>query len=291
MTKKFINQDGLSNKFWNVQTDGKKQTIVFGKIDTQGRETVKEFSSEAECLADTQKLISQKIKKGYIELKDGDAIPEKVELPDDEKAELFFWDVIKKSNHHRDAHWSEYDVDEHIEKLTELLAKSGKPKLISFEKVLWEKLDQLYTAEIAELAIILESEFKIENEKITFDTYLSDDGFIYFRCWLILKGQIFFDDITKNINHFLSEKYSFNIGDVWAEGLLYAADEAYAVNHENDDQSEIADAVSELYPNVMHFDAAERKMARQPLGGDELQKTYPTLVKTICELRSEPEES
>ena len=32
MKKYFINQDGVSNKFWNVEIDDKTQKITFGKI-------------------------------------------------------------------------------------------------------------------------------------------------------------------------------------------------------------------------------------------------------------------
>lgn len=41
----------------------------------------------------------------------------------------------------------------------------------------------------------------------------SDDGFIYFRHWLLLKGKQFFEDIEKDIQSFVSGKYNFNSGD------------------------------------------------------------------------------
>ena len=287
MLRKFINQDGLSNKFWIVEVSDKIQTITFGKIGTKGRESVKEFSTEKECISETEKLISQKLRKGYTEIKEDDLVPEKTKLSEDEKAEVFFWESIEKSNKLKNAHWSEYDIDEHIDNLTELLSKSGKQRLILFEKCLQEKLNELYTAEIAELSIILECGFKTENDIVVFDDYLSDDGFIYFRCWLLLKGKDFFEDIKNNINSFISGRYSFNIGDCWAEGLLYVADEAYAMNHDNEDMSAIRDAVSELFPAVIHYDSMERQMSREPKGGEHLQKMYPDLVKVICEVRTE----
>ena len=64
------------------------------------------------------------------------------------------------------------------------------------------------------------------------EPYVSADGFIYFRCWLLLKGKEFFEDITRDINAFISGKYHFDIGDTWAEGLLYVSDDAYSENHE-----------------------------------------------------------
>jgi len=286
MKRTFINRDQLSDKFWNVETSGNTQRVTFGKTGTKGRETVKEYASEQECIQETEKLIAQKLKKGYFEIKEGEPIPEKRIISDAEREEIYFWEAIEKSNKHKNAHWSEYDIDEHLECLTEYLSKFGKERLILFEKVLQEKLSALYTAEIAELSIILECDFKEENGVYIFDDYLSDDGFIYFRCWLLLKGKEFFNDITTDIQSFVSGKYSFNIGDCWAEGLLYVADDAYSANHENEDEAEIRDAVNELYPDN-HYDSPTRQMNREPKGGADLQKMYPKLVKEMGDLRSE----
>jgi hypothetical protein len=181
-------------------------------------------------------------------------------------------------------HWSEYDIEEHIENLTYHLSKFGKERMILFERTLQEKLAELYTAEIAELSIILECDFTEKNGVYTFDHYLSDDGFIYFRCWLLLKGKDFFDDIKADIQSFVNGKYSFDIGECWAEGLLYVADDAYAQNHE-DEESIIKDTVYELYPEN-DYDGMNRTMNREPKGGADLQNMYPKLVKEIGDLRS-----
>ena len=286
MKRKFINQEELSDKFWNIEYFGKTQKITFGKTGTKGREAIKEFDNEQECIKESEKIIAQKTKKGYIEIQENDNIPQKQELSDNEKADIYFWEAIEKSNKHKKSHWSEYDIDEHLENLTEYLSKFGKDRLIMFEKTLQEKLSELYTAEIAELSIILECDYKNENGVYVFDDYLSDDGFIYFRCWLLLKGKEFFEDIKSDIQSFVSGKYSFNIGDCWAEGLLYVADDAYSENHKNEDNAEIGDAVYNLYPEN-HYDSMERCMNREPEGGADLHKMYPKLVEEICELRNE----
>lgn len=284
MKRNFINQKELSDKFWNIEYSGKVQKISFGKTGTKERETAKGYADESECIQESEKLIAQKIKKGYTEIQENDEIPQKAELSDNEKADIYFWEAIDKSNKYKKAHWSEYDIDEHIENLTDYLSKFGKDRMILFEKTLQEKLSELYTAEIAELSIILEGDFKNENGIYVFDDYLSDDGFIYFRCWLLLKGKDFFEDIKADIQSFVSGKYSFNIGDCWAEGLLYVADEAYAQNHD-DEESIIKDTVYELYPEN-DYDGMERSMNREPKRGTDLQKMYPKLVKEIGELRS-----
>jgi len=285
MKRKFINQSGISNKFWNINIEDLTQIITWGKLGTQGRESIKHFSNAEQCLAESNKLISKKLKKGYKELFVGEDVPQKKEMSEDEKAELSFWNAIQNSNNAKSSHWKDYDIEEHIENLTILLSKWGKQKLILFEKVFQEKLNQLYLAQIAELSIILECELKKVNTVIVFDDYISTDGFIYFRCWLLLKGKDFFEDITSDINSFISGKYSFNIGDIWAEGLLYVTDEAYSYFHDNDDISMIRDAVSELYPNVIDYDSGKNKMDRPIKEGNELHKTYPELVESIFDLR------
>lgn len=286
MKKRFIYQKGLSNKFWNIDCSGTTQNIVFGKIGTKGRKTTKEFSSEEECIAVSEKLIAQKTKKGYTEIKENDKVPEKKELSEDEKVEIYFWEAIEKSNRYKNAHWSEYDLEEHIENLTERLSKWGKQRLVLFEKTFQEKLMKLYTAEIAELYIILNNEFELKDGVYSLDSYISDDGFIYFRCWILLKGKAFFEDITKDINEFISGKYSFDIADCWAEELMYVSDEAYSENNENEDESEIRDAVFEQFPKL-NYDSGEFNMNRNPKSGKELFNEYPELVKMMCELRNE----
>ena len=286
MRQQLFFQDATSDKFWTAEADGTNQDISFGAVGTRGRRSEKQFASTEACLADTEKLIKQKIKKGYTKLAGNEVIPEKQASSPNEIGQQFFWRSIEKSNKKRNTDWSEYDTEEHIENLTELLSKSGKQKLIQFEKQLQIYLNQLHTAEIAELSIILECEFKKENDNIIFDDSLSDDGFIYFRCWLLLKGQEFFIEISRDINALVNGKYSSNIGDTWGEGLLYVADEAYSVNHDNEDDSEIRDAVADQFPEVIHYDSMERVMNRKPKGGAELQSTYPKLVEEIVRVRS-----
>ena len=58
-----------SSKFWQVTQEGKKLTIIFGKIDTNGQTTEKSFASEDEAATEMDKLVKSKIKKGYIEVK------------------------------------------------------------------------------------------------------------------------------------------------------------------------------------------------------------------------------
>jgi predicted DNA-binding WGR domain protein len=62
------NKSGAASKFWEVTVDGSKISIRFGKIGVaNGQTTVKEFDSKEEALAQVEKLIKEKTKKGYVE--------------------------------------------------------------------------------------------------------------------------------------------------------------------------------------------------------------------------------
>lgn len=284
MKRKFIYQDAKSDKFWDIEFEGTTQTVVYGKTGTAGREAVKEFATAEECTKESEKLIAQKLKKGYTELKEGEAAPEKREYTEEEKADYFFWEAIEKSYKYNKKDCEAYDLEEHIEKLTTYLSKYSEEKLILFEKTLQEKLISLYTAPIAELSIILENEYEKEGDNYSFDGYISDDGFIYFRCWLLLKGKEFYDDITKDIESFVSGKYNFDIGDTWAEGLLYVANDANQEARPDSDEDIIRDTVYEKWPEI-NYDLGEFAMKREPKSGTELQKMYPKLVAEIMPIR------
>ena len=284
MKRRFIYQDAKSDKFWDIDFEGTTQTVVYGKTGTAGREAVKEFATAEECIKESEKLITQKLKKGYTELAEGEAAPEKREYSEEEKADYFFWEAIEKSYKYNKKDWEAYDLEEHIEKLTAYLSKYSEEKLILFEKTLQEKLISLYTAPIAELSIILENEYEKKGDTYSFDGYISDDGFLYFRCWLLLKGKEFYDDITKDIESFVSGKYNFDIGDTWAEGLLYVANDANSEARPDSDEDIIRDTVYEKWPEI-NYDLGEFAMEREPKSGTELQKMYPKLGVEIMPIR------
>lgn len=57
--------EGSSSKFWEIVVDGDTHTVRYGRIGTQGRESVKSFDDEDDALEDAKKLIAAKKKKGY----------------------------------------------------------------------------------------------------------------------------------------------------------------------------------------------------------------------------------
>ncbi len=66
--KKYLEyKDEKSNKFWSIEVLSNRYTVCYGKIGTEGKEQIKEFSSEEEAQKEAEKLIASKIKKGYKE--------------------------------------------------------------------------------------------------------------------------------------------------------------------------------------------------------------------------------
>ncbi len=59
--------DAKSDKFWWIESLKNEFVVNYGKIGTSGRYQIKECASEKECEKEVEKLISQKIKKGYKE--------------------------------------------------------------------------------------------------------------------------------------------------------------------------------------------------------------------------------
>jgi len=68
----FIGEDaarkvGHAEKYWEITQVGKKVTVRFGKIGTDGQLIVKDFETKEEAEAHLAKLVKEKTKKGYIE--------------------------------------------------------------------------------------------------------------------------------------------------------------------------------------------------------------------------------
>src|SRR5262245_38703427 len=58
--------EGTSNKFWEISVSGKTFTTTYGKIGASGQTTLKTFGSEAEAKKEADKLVAEKVKKGYV---------------------------------------------------------------------------------------------------------------------------------------------------------------------------------------------------------------------------------
>lgn len=66
--REFQFQDGSSDKFWTIELEGKSFTVQFGRTGTAGQSQTKDFSSSADAEKACEKLIAEKVKKGYQEV-------------------------------------------------------------------------------------------------------------------------------------------------------------------------------------------------------------------------------
>lgn len=59
--------EGNSDKFWQIEVQGAAYTVVYGKNGTSGTAQTKTFADDEECLKAAEKVLAEKIKKGYSE--------------------------------------------------------------------------------------------------------------------------------------------------------------------------------------------------------------------------------
>lgn len=67
--RRFEFSEGSSHKFWEVSVRGTEVTVRFGRIGTQGQAQVKSFADDAAASEHVEKLIAQKVGKGYVEIR------------------------------------------------------------------------------------------------------------------------------------------------------------------------------------------------------------------------------
>jgi len=66
--RRFEFSEGKSNKFWEISVTGKEVTVRFGRIGTEGQTNSKTFADEGAAIKHAEKLIEEKIGKGYEEI-------------------------------------------------------------------------------------------------------------------------------------------------------------------------------------------------------------------------------
>ncbi|MDR1070219.1 MAG: WGR domain-containing protein [Gracilibacteraceae bacterium] len=71
MKQTFVYSDEKSNKFWSIETADNCFTVTFGKVGTAGQTKEKSFADEAACQKEADKLIAEKVKKGYVKQGEG----------------------------------------------------------------------------------------------------------------------------------------------------------------------------------------------------------------------------
>jgi predicted DNA-binding WGR domain protein len=65
--RRFELSEGKSNKFWEISLEGSAFTVRYGKIGSAGTTQTKSWPSAAKARAEHDKLVAEKLKKGYVE--------------------------------------------------------------------------------------------------------------------------------------------------------------------------------------------------------------------------------
>ena len=89
-----------------------------------------------------------------------------------------------------------------------------------------------------ELCAILGSSLKKEGNRIKISKKPTLNGFLYFRCWLILEGKAVVEVALKDIEKLIDT--DINIAEVKAEGLLYVTQRAFSDDDEDETIAKLA---------------------------------------------------
>jgi uncharacterized protein (TIGR02996 family) len=68
-------RDGNSAKFWNITLQGTRHTVNYGKIGSKGQTTLKDFPTQEQARIAHDKIIAEKLAKGYVETSSGTPAP------------------------------------------------------------------------------------------------------------------------------------------------------------------------------------------------------------------------
>jgi predicted DNA-binding WGR domain protein len=65
MVRRFEFIGGSSAKFWEIEVDGAEVFVHFGRLGVSGQQQQKRFADAAAATKHAEKLIAEKIRKGY----------------------------------------------------------------------------------------------------------------------------------------------------------------------------------------------------------------------------------
>jgi uncharacterized protein (TIGR02996 family) len=71
----FLFTDAKSNKFWHIDLHGSRFTVTFGKVGTKGQTQTKDFPNAEAARKAHDKLVAEKLGKGYVETTAGPPPP------------------------------------------------------------------------------------------------------------------------------------------------------------------------------------------------------------------------
>jgi hypothetical protein len=159
------------------------------------------------------------------------------------------------------------------------IAKSNNDKLLQEEAIV-EKLVTYDVEQIIEFEkifrelIIKADDFKIMAAQKVIEGCVSDDSYLYFRCWLIGKGEKIYTESLKN-PEFLAENINQD-EEANFESLMYVATSAYKIKTGKKEEDE-------TFPRTICIEKGlDYDFGAPPTKGkdwkeEDLPKTYPKL--------------
>ncbi|MEO6037969.1 MAG: DUF4240 domain-containing protein [Saprospiraceae bacterium] len=248
MKRYFTYTDEKTNKFWSIDRSGETITIVYGKGHTLGVTHTKKMESVAEAEHEVEKMVRDKVRNGYRET---------VEKVAEKFGQADFWSLIDRAKTNSE------DVENQIELLTEYLSQRPLDDIFEFKRIIDQQFANSYTPELWGAAYLMNGGS-------------SDEGFEYFRGWLIAKGLSVFQSALENPDNLAKyvREDDYNFGDYEAEAMLYVAEKAFelktglAAEEFNDKNPRTP------YPEINpDWDFEDE---------DEQQKRYPKLFKKFA---------
>jgi predicted DNA-binding WGR domain protein len=209
---------GAAHKFYEVTVEDARVTIRYGRIGTAGRVEESAFASAELAQSFARGRIEEKLRKGYRHAQPGQSGKRPIEKPVlDERGR--FWKLIELSRQ-----GSGGDAYAQLDNLRARLLKLPEPEIRSFDAVLWERMDESYRADLWGAAYIINGG-------------CSDDGFDYFRGWLILQGEKAFTEALKEPDGLASRmrRAMEAGGEFECEDVLSIASQAYEAQTGRDD--------------------------------------------------------
>ncbi len=165
-----------------------------------------------------------------------------------------FWNLIEES---KAKHPNEFDAQ--MKYLTQRLSTLTNEEIIGFEATLKEKVIELWDYNVKSLYQIVQ------------DEYLSTDGFIYYRFWIVSNGRDFFQRATVNPDSLVDEIQATYDG----EGLMVVADNAFELKNGENTNLELPRDVT----TAVHYDFGNYKMSGNYISPSEFKDKFPKLVK------------
>lgn len=241
MKRHFINQTGDSNKFWTIEQLDKTYSVTWGKIGTEGRTNNKSFIDNDECCKEVEKLIKEKINKGYQEVNDLTEVQDKPIQDYKPMNEEIFWDIIMSFN------WDKTgDDDAVLRPAVKRLSSMTIEDIHKFADILSEKLFLLDGITYA--SNIGEESYKGEGK------HFSVDYFLYVRCCVVANGKKYFETVLANPKQ-MPKEMDF-------EALLYLPMEAYNKKSKTEDYDYTPKFNVETFSNVDNWDPNKVKKSK-----------------------------